>query len=86
MINQPTTDKIRPVEELAADDDDISQATTSAADTISGATSKSVYHGIGKPAQGQSSAELHHDGRTDRKREGKGTAQFGPQGGSILTS
>lgn len=43
-------------------------ARTSASDTLSGATSGDVYTGLGKPVQGQSSAELEHDGYPHRKR------------------
>lgn len=43
-------------------------ATTSASDTLGGATSGDVYTGLGKPVQGQSSAELEHNGYPHRKR------------------
>lgn len=43
-------------------------AGTSASDTLTGATSGDVYAGLGKPVQGQSSAELEHDGYPHRKR------------------
>ncbi|KAF8531083.1 hypothetical protein JB92DRAFT_2692843, partial [Gautieria morchelliformis] len=74
------------VDELAAGEDEMPQISTSAGDTLGGATSKDLYHGIGKPVQGQSSVELHHSGRPGRKKEREGTAQYGPQGGPILTS
>ncbi|KAI0084679.1 hypothetical protein BDY19DRAFT_514769 [Irpex rosettiformis] len=50
---------------------------TSATDTLTGATSQDVYRGIGKPWGGQTSAELHHDGHTHRKRGLQGTDQYG---------
>ncbi|KAG6891573.1 hypothetical protein C0992_003600 [Termitomyces sp. T32_za158] len=40
-----------------------------ARDTLSGATSSSVHAGLGHPGSGQSSKELHHNGRPGRKRE-----------------
>ncbi|KAF5385894.1 hypothetical protein D9615_002589 [Tricholomella constricta] len=42
---------------------------TSAADTLTGATSADVDRGIGHPISGMSSKERHHDGRPGRKRE-----------------
>lgn len=77
---------VRPVQEWTADEEELSKISTSAADTLGGATSQNVYHSIGRPVQGESSAERHHNGRPGRKREGEGTTQFGPQGGSILSS
>lgn len=50
---------------------------TSAADTLTGATSQEVHAGLGKPWGGQTSAELHHDGHSHRKRGLQGTDQFG---------
>ncbi|KAF7797668.1 hypothetical protein EIP86_008868 [Pleurotus ostreatoroseus] len=50
---------------------------TTAADTLTGATSKDVHGGIGKPASGMSSAEMHHDGQHRRKRQGLGKDQYG---------
>ncbi|KAF2222493.1 hypothetical protein BDZ85DRAFT_219430 [Elsinoe ampelina] len=43
--------------------------TTAASDTLGGATSGDVHTGLGKPPVGQSSSELHHDGKTHRKAE-----------------
>ncbi|KAJ5676485.1 uncharacterized protein N7477_002118 [Penicillium maclennaniae] len=40
---------------------------TSPADTLTGATSKDVHTGLGKPLQGQSGVELAHDGAHGRK-------------------
>ena len=45
-----------------------------ALDTITGATSADVNTGLGKPIQGQSSAEQHHDGQAHRKRQRHGLA------------
>ncbi|TFK89889.1 hypothetical protein K466DRAFT_485813 [Polyporus arcularius HHB13444] len=50
---------------------------TSAGDTLQGATSQDVYTGIGKPAGGMSSAEMHHDGQAHRKRHHLGKDQYG---------
>ncbi|KAI0702014.1 hypothetical protein C8T65DRAFT_696932 [Cerioporus squamosus] len=50
---------------------------TSVGDTLQGATSQDVHGGIGKPASGMSSAELHHDGQTHRKRQHLGADQYG---------
>lgn len=47
-------------------------STLSAQDTIGGASSKDVHQGLGQPIQGQSSAELHHDGQSHRKNPGQG--------------
>ena len=49
----------------------------SVADTLTGTTSQDVYNGMGKPWGGQTSAELHHDGHSHRKRGLQGTDQFG---------
>lgn len=88
MVTPANTDRVttRPVNELAADENEMSQISTAADDTMGGATSKDLYHGMGKPVQGQSSLELHHNGRPGRKREGEGTTQFGPHGGSLYNS
>ncbi|KAH8097009.1 hypothetical protein BXZ70DRAFT_304341 [Cristinia sonorae] len=53
---------------------------TSVADTMTGATSKDVYGGIGKPGSGMSSAEMHHDGAQHRKRTMQGLDQYGNAG------
>ncbi|KAI0635330.1 hypothetical protein C8Q77DRAFT_1054246 [Trametes polyzona] len=50
---------------------------TSAADTLTGATSQDVHNGLGHPGSGMSSAEMHHDGSSHRKRQMRGTEQFG---------
>jgi hypothetical protein len=53
---------------------------TSAESTLTGATSGDVHHGIGMPASGMSSQEIHHDGQIGRKRQREGVDQFGPPG------
>ncbi|RPD65684.1 hypothetical protein L226DRAFT_520012 [Lentinus tigrinus ALCF2SS1-7] len=50
---------------------------TSAGDTLQGATSKDVYGGLGMPAGGMSSAEMHHDGQAHRKKQHLGADQYG---------
>ena len=50
---------------------------TSAGDTLQGATSQDVYSGLGKPAGGMSSAEMHHDGQAHRKKQHLGADQYG---------
>lgn len=61
---------IPPTSEAADNNNnkDPDAATTSASDTLTGATSRDVYTGLGKPVQGQSSAELEHNGYHHRKR------------------
>ncbi|KAI4866468.1 hypothetical protein F4820DRAFT_416668 [Hypoxylon rubiginosum] len=48
------------------------QRSTDPSDTLGGATSQSVHTGLGKPTQGQTSAELHgeHIGRRKKERAG----------------
>ncbi|TBU31352.1 hypothetical protein BD309DRAFT_541749 [Dichomitus squalens] len=58
-------------------DDDPFEKPTSAGDTLTGATSADVHQGLGHPGQGQTSAELHHDGKAHRKRQMQGTDQYG---------
>ena len=48
-----------------------------AGDTLGGATSADVNKGLGRPPVGMSSAETHHDGKPHRKRQMRGTEQFG---------
>ncbi|KAI0659309.1 hypothetical protein C8Q70DRAFT_1114031 [Cubamyces menziesii] len=50
---------------------------TAVGDTLTGATSKDVHDHIGHPGSGMSSAEMHHDGSSHRKRQLRGTEQFG---------
>ncbi|KAK8190427.1 uncharacterized protein BKA78DRAFT_296646 [Phyllosticta capitalensis] len=57
-------------------------AHASAADTIPGATSASVHTGLGHPGQGQTSAELHHDGQAHREHQRGGLAGLA-QGGLV---
>ncbi|CAK3806070.1 Hypothetical predicted protein [Lecanosticta acicola] len=45
---------------------------TSAADTLIGASSADVHTGLGHPGAGQTSAELRHDGQHHRKNPGSG--------------
>ncbi|KAG9547612.1 hypothetical protein KCU97_g20679, partial [Aureobasidium melanogenum] len=54
-------------------------------DTIGGATSQQVHTGLGHPGQGQTSAELHHDGQSHRKNPGTGLdgLQSGAQGKTV---
>ncbi|KAL1941719.1 hypothetical protein VTO73DRAFT_6719 [Trametes versicolor] len=52
-------------------------APTTAGDTLTGATSQDVHGGLGHPGAGMSSAEMHHDGSAHRKRQMRGTEQFG---------
>ncbi|KAI5201837.1 hypothetical protein E4T39_05006 [Aureobasidium subglaciale] len=61
------------------------QGGVSASDTIGGATSQQVHTGLGKPVQGQSSAELHHDGQSHRKNPGTGLdgRESGAQGKTV---
>ncbi|KZV59841.1 hypothetical protein PENSPDRAFT_760301 [Peniophora sp. CONT] len=56
---------------------------TSASDTLTGATSADVHYGHGRPVQGESSAEMHHDGQAHRKRQGGGVEQHGVQSGAL---
>ena len=51
-----------------------------AGDTLTGATSKDVHRGIGVPAGGLTSKEVHHDGAAQRKRGMQGVEQFGNAG------
>ncbi|KAF4547531.1 Hypothetical protein D9617_40g012700 [Elsinoe fawcettii] len=63
------------------------QETTSASDTIVGATSGDVHTGLGKPIQGQSSSEQRHDGKPHRAGDGGGLEGVGasavPQSGNV---
>lgn len=45
---------------------------TSAADTLGGASSADVHTGLGHPGAGQTSAELRHDGQAHRNNPGLG--------------
>jgi hypothetical protein len=54
------------------DNDDVEETYTSAADTLGGATSADVNKGMGRPMQGETSTEMHHDGRHKRKKERDG--------------
>ena len=48
------------------------EGTTSASDTLGGATSGDVHTGIGKPASGMTSQEAHHDMQGGRKKHTQG--------------
>jgi hypothetical protein len=68
------------------DNDDVDpEGTTSALDSLGGATSGDVNTGLGYPGSGQTSAELHHNGTSHRKREGNGLAGLdgGKQAGGL---
>ncbi|KAI0342264.1 hypothetical protein BDW22DRAFT_1429128 [Trametopsis cervina] len=73
---QPQPQEPLPGTRVVIDRDPFAER-TSAADTLTGATSQSVYGGIGKPGSGMTSQELHHDGHAHRKRGQHGTDQFG---------
>ena len=51
---------------------------TTAQDTMTGATSRDVYKGIGVPMSGQTSEEVHHDGMHGRKRQPVGGGWMQP--------
>ncbi|EIN08696.1 hypothetical protein PUNSTDRAFT_86692 [Punctularia strigosozonata HHB-11173 SS5] len=58
---------------------------TSASDTLNGATSQDVHGGYGHPGQGQSSAQLHHDGaHSHRKRAEEGLGRYGEGDDSLV--
>lgn len=48
---------------------------TPASATLGGTDSSQVNAGLGKPIQGQTSKELHHDGQAGRKNPGMGGAE-----------
>ncbi|KAK0622181.1 hypothetical protein DIS24_g11323 [Lasiodiplodia hormozganensis] len=53
--------------------------TTSASDTLLGATSADVHTGLGHPGQGQTSTELRHDGSHGRAKQGTGLVGVGAE-------
>ncbi|KAF2715439.1 hypothetical protein K504DRAFT_497312 [Pleomassaria siparia CBS 279.74] len=53
-----------------------------AEDTMTGSTSADVNKGLGKPIEGMSSAEMHHDGQSHRKREKDGLVGLAEVGNS----
>jgi hypothetical protein len=65
------------------DNDDAEETYTSAADTLGGATSADVNKGAGRPMQGETSTEIHHDGQHKRKKEREGLAGVA-RDGSVL--
>ena len=56
---------------------------TSASDTLTGATSADAHYGHGQPVQGETSAQIHHDGQAHRKRQGGGVEKHGVQSGAL---
>lgn len=57
----------------------------SASDTLNGATSQDVHSGYGHPGQGQTSAQIHHDGvHSHRKRAEEGLGRYGQGDESVL--
>ncbi|GJE86599.1 hypothetical protein PsYK624_026790 [Phanerochaete sordida] len=58
-------------------DTDPYDAPVTAGDTLTGATSQTVYQGLGVPGKGMSSAEMHHDGHPHSKRGHLGSDQYG---------
>ena len=78
---QPAPDSEVPSTTNYADtetDPDASAATAS--DTLLGATSADVHTGLGHPGQGQTSAELRHDGSRGRKKQSSGLEGVGAGG------
>lgn len=59
---------------------DEESTSTSAADTLGGATSADVYKGLEKPVQGESSKELRHDGQQHNKKLREGVIGRGTEG------
>lgn len=57
---------------------------TTASDTLTGATSADVHDSLGNPGQGQTSAEMRHDGEHHRKKHGLGKEQWGTTGGAEM--
>lgn len=53
-------------------DNEADSGVASATSTLGGSTSGDVNTGLGKPMQGQTSAELRHDGQSHRKAVGGG--------------
>ncbi|KAI9660678.1 MAG: hypothetical protein M1821_010030 [Bathelium mastoideum] len=52
-----------------------------ASDTLGGASSADVHTGLGHPGQGQSSAEVRHEGKSHRAHQGSGLEGVGTSGG-----
>lgn len=50
---------------------------TAPGDTLTGATSRDLHRGMGKPLQGQTNVELHHDGAHGRKKDSAGLEAVG---------
>jgi len=70
-------------DDATIDNDDAEETYTSAADTLCGATSADMNQGVGRPIQGQTSTEIHHDGKHKRKKEREGLVGVA-RGGSGL--
>ncbi|KAI9746791.1 MAG: hypothetical protein M1835_002414 [Candelina submexicana] len=66
-------------EQADAGEDEMAQV-GNASDTLGMTTSGSVHAGLGKPAEGQSSKELHHDGQSGRKKQSSGLHGVGASG------
>ena len=64
-------------------DPDASALPPRASDTLNGPTSADLHAGLGHPGSGMTSAELRHDGKSHRKREGGNVQQYGRQGGDL---
>ncbi|KAI9850931.1 MAG: hypothetical protein M1838_004817 [Thelocarpon superellum] len=67
----------------SAMDNDDPDASTSAGDTLGGASSAEVHQGLGQPVQGQTSNELRHDGQHTSSRQRLGTAGLGASDGGL---
>jgi hypothetical protein len=63
--------------------EDVEETHISAADTLGGATSADVNQGVGRPMQGESSKEMHHDGQPKRKKEREGLTGLAPGGSGL---
>ena len=57
--------------------EDAAATSTSAADTLGGATSADVHTGYGHPGQGMTSNELRHDGKHTASKDGSGLVGTG---------
>ncbi len=74
---KPNTASEAPPTSDSTGEGDAESTEVSASDTLGGATSKDVHTGLGKPMQGETSAELRHDGQHGRKKEKLGLAGTG---------
>lgn len=79
MLNATANKLDDPIEKLSPEPGE--HVLTTAEDTMTGATSKDVNRGIGAPAQGMSSRQMHTANQQQhRKREHEGVQQFGSYG------